>query len=153
MNDDREELQKVLDNLRKQSDTPKENLKNANAVKKIPLQENAEDALEKYQRYHMEEKYIEAVEKDFESRKKVRGRFLTFYIWFMSIVTVLIFFVIIDPVGLITGKSIYGDDLKLSLVGVFFANLISIALIMVKYSFAPIDNILKAFERLNKIQK
>ena len=96
MNDDQEELQKVLDNLRKQSDTPKENLKNANAVKKIPLQENAEDALEKYQRYHMEEKYIEAVEKDFESRKKVRGRFLTFYIWFMSIVTVLIFFVIID---------------------------------------------------------
>ena len=57
---------------------------------------------------------------------------------------------IIDPIGLVKGQSIYGDDLKLALVGVFFANLISIALIMVKYSFAPIDNILKAFERLNK---
>ena len=99
----------------------------------------------------MEEKYIEAVDKDFESRKKVRGRFLTFYIWFMSIVTILL--VIIDPVGLVKGKSIYDNSLKLSLVGVFFANLISIALIMVKYSFAPIDNILEAFERLNKFQK
>ena len=71
----------------------------------------------------------------------------------MSIVTILIFLVIIDPVGLVKGKSIYDNSLKLSLVGVFFANLISIALIMVKYSFAPIDNILEAFERLNKFQK
>ena len=61
------------------------------------------------------------------------------------------FFVIIDPVGLIKGKSIYGNDLKMALVGVFFANLISIALIMVRYSFAPIDNILKSFEHLNKL--
>lgn len=149
MNDDQQqfqEFQKALDSLKKQKNIPEENQENTNDVEKIPLQENAEAAV----RHHMEEKYIEAVDKDFESRKKVRGRFLTFYIWFMSIVTILIFLVIIDPVGLIKGKSIYGNSLKLSLVGVFFANLISIALIMVKYSFAPIDNILKSFEHLNK---
>lgn len=149
MNDDQQqfqEIQKALESLEKQGNVPEENPKNANDVENIPLQENAEDAV----RHHMEEKYIEAVDKDFESRKKVRGRFLTFYIWFMSIVTILIFLVIIDPVGLIKGKSIYDNSLKLSLVGVFFANLISIALIMVKYSFAPIDNILKSFEHLNK---
>lgn len=152
MNDDQQqfqEFQKALDSLKKQKNIPEENQENTNDVEKIPLQENAEAAV----RHHMEEKYIEAVDKDFESRKKVRGRFLTFYIWFMSIVTILIFLVIIDPVGLIKGKSIYDNSLKLSLVGVFFANLISIALIMVKYSFAPIDNILEAFERLNKFQK
>lgn len=152
MNDDQQqfqEFQKALESLEKQGNVPEENPKNANDVENIPLQENAEAAV----RHHMEEKYIEAVDKDFESRKKVRGRFLTFYIWFMSIVTILIFLVIIDPVGLVKGKSIYDNSLKLSLVGVFFANLISIALIMVKYSFAPIDNILEAFERLNKFQK
>ena len=152
MNDDQQqyqEIQKALESLEKQGNVPEENPKNANDVENIPLQENAEAAV----RHHMEEKYIEAVDKDFESRKKVRGRFLTFYIWFMSIVTILIFLVIIDPVGLVKGKSIYDNSLKLSLVGVFFANLISIALIMVKYSFAPIDNILEAFERLNKFQK
>lgn len=149
MNDDQQqfqEIQKALESLEKQGNVPEENPKNANDVENIPLQENAEDAV----RHHMEEKYIEAVDKDFESRKKVRGKFLTFYMWFMSIVTILIFLVIIDPVGLIKGKSIYDNSLKLSLVGVFFANLISIALIMVKYSFAPIDNILKSFEHLNK---
>lgn len=149
MNDDQQqfqEFQKALDSLKKQKNTPEENQENINDVEKISLQENAEDAV----RHHMEEKYIEAVDKDFESRKKVRGKFLTFYMWFMSIVTILIFVVIIDPVGLIKGKSIYDNSLKLSLVGVFFANLISIALIMVKYSFAPIDNILKSFEHLNK---
>lgn len=152
MNDDQQqfqEIQKALESLEKQGNVPEENPKNANDVENIPLQENAEAAV----RHHMEQKYIEAVDKDFESRKKVRGRFLTFYIWFMSIVTILIFLVIIDPVGLVKGKSIYDNSLKLSLVGVFFANLISIALIMVKYSFAPIDNILEAFERLNKFQK
>lgn len=152
MNDDQQqfqEFQRALDSLKKQKNIPEENQENTNDVEKIPLQENAEAAV----RHHMEEKYIDAVDKDFESRKKVRGRFLTFYIWFMSIVTILIFLVIIDPVGLIKGKSIYDNSLKLSLVGVFFANLISIALIMVKYSFAPIDNILEAFERLNKFQK
>ena len=152
MNDDQQqfqEIQKALESLEKQGNVPEENPKNANDVENIPLQENAEAAV----RHHMEEKYIEAVDKDFESRKKVRGRFLTFYIWFMSIVTILLFLVIIDPVGLVKGKSIYDNSLKLSLVGVFFANLISIALIMVKYSFAPIDNILEAFERLNKFQK
>lgn len=152
MNDDQQqfqEIQKALESLEKQGNIPEENQKDANDVKNIPLQENAEAAV----RHHMEEKYIEAVDKDFESRKRVRGRFLTFYIWFMSLVTILIFLVIIDPVGLVKGKSIYDISLKLSLVGVFFANLISIALIMVKYSFAPIDNILEAFERLNKFQK
>lgn len=146
MNNEQQEFEKALKNLEKHKIVPKNDLKNTASVEKIPLQENAEDAV----RHHMEEKYIEAVDKDFESRKKVRGKFLTFYMWFMSIVTILIFLVIIDPVGLIKGKSIYDNSLKLSLVGVFFANLISIALIMVKYSFAPIDNILKSFEHLNK---
>lgn len=150
MNDDQQqfqEFQKALDSLKKQKNAPEENQENANDVEKIPLQENAEDAV----RHHMEEKYIEAVDKDFKSRKKVRKKFLRFYMWFISIVTLLMFFVIIDPVGLIKGKSIYGNDLKMALVGVFFANLISIALIMVRYSFAPIDNILKSFEHLNKL--
>lgn len=146
MNNEQQEFEKALKNLEKHKIVPKNDLKNIASVEKIPLQEKAEDAV----RHHMEEKYIEAVDKDFESRKKVRGKFLTFYMWFMSIVTILIFLVIIDPVGLIKGKSIYDNSLKLSLVGVFFANLISIALIMVKYSFAPIDNILKSFEHLNK---
>lgn len=90
MNDDQQqfqEFQKALDSLKKQKNTPEENQENTNDVEKISLQENAEDAV----RHHMEEKYIEAVDKDFESRKKVRGKFLTFYMWFMSIVTILIF--------------------------------------------------------------
>lgn len=157
MDNEQQEFQKAqeaLNRIRKQNAVPKENRKNVSIVENIPLQENAKDAVQRHEediaRHRMEEEYIAAVKKDFKSRKKVRGKFLNFYIWFMSIVTALIFFVIIDPIGLVKGQSIYGDDLKLALVGVFFANLISIALIMVKYSFAPIDNILKAFERLNK---
>ena len=110
-----------------------------------------EEAIVKHQDYQIRQKYIKAVDRDIKSRKKVRGKFLTFYIWFMSIVTGLIFFVIIDPVQLFRGQaSIYANSLKLALVGVFFANLISIALVMVKYSFAPIDNMMEAFEKLSK---
>lgn len=69
MNDDQQqfqEIQKALESLEKQGNVPEENPKNANDVENIPLQENAEAAV----RHHMEEKYIEAVDKDFESRKK-----------------------------------------------------------------------------------
>ena len=110
-----------------------------------------EETIVKHQDYQIRQKYIKAVDRDIKSRKKVRGKFLTFYIWFMSIVTALIFFVIIDPVQLVRGQaSIYANSLKLALVGVFFANLISIALLMVKYSFAPMDNMREAFEKLSK---
>lgn len=104
-----------------------------------------------YQDYKIRQKYIKAVDKDIKSRKKVRKKFLNFYIWFMSIVTGLIFFVIIDPIELVREKpSLYSNSLKLALIGVFFANLISIALVMVKYSFASIDNMMDAFEKLSK---
>lgn len=115
------------------------------------LSSTSEEAIVNHQDYEIRQKYIKAVDRDIKSRKKVRGKFLNFYIWFMSIVTGLIFFVIIDPIQLIRNQaSIYSNSLKLALVGVFFANLISIALVMVKYSFAPIDNMMEAFEKLSK---
>lgn len=115
------------------------------------LTSTSEEAIVKHQDYEIRQKYIKAIDKDIKSRKKVRRKFLNFYIWFMSIVTGLIFFVIIDPISLSKGQtSIYSNSLKLALVGVFFANLISIALVMVRYSFAPIDNMMEAFEKLSK---
>lgn len=152
-----ESLEKALQDVKSTSEFNKINIKfksnNSlyNRAGYTQLTSTSEEAIVKHQDYQIRQKYIKAVDKDIKSRKKVRGKFLTFYIWFMSIVTGLIFFVIIDPVQLARGKpSIYANSLKLALVGVFFANLISIALIMVKYSFAPIDNMMNAFEKLSK---
>lgn len=151
-----ESLEKALQDVKSSSKSNEVNIK----VKSKSIYDRAgckqltstsEEAIVKHQDYQIRQKYIKAVDRDIKSRKKVRGKFLTFYIWFMSIVTVLIFFVIIDPVQLVRDQaSIYANSLKLALAGVFFANLISIALVMVKYSFAPIDNMMEAFEKLSK---
>lgn len=151
-----ESLEKALQDVKSSSKSNEVNVK----VKSKGIYDRAgytqltstyEEAIVKHQDYQIRQKYIKAVDRDIKSRKKVRGKFLTFYIWFMSIVTGLIFFVIIDPMQLVRGQaSIYANSLKLALVGVFFANLISIALVMVKYSFAPIDNMMEAFEKLSK---
>lgn len=123
-------------------------------IQQKTLYETEEEAIRQKvldQDYKIREKYINAVEKDIESKTRIRKIFLIFYLIFISVVTFLIFFVIIDPVTLFRGKDYtYQNSLKLALVGVFFANLISIALVMVKYSFAPIDNVIKAFEKLSK---
>ncbi|WP_324285480.1 hypothetical protein UHV16_12755 [Lactiplantibacillus plantarum] len=106
------------------------------------------------QDFELRSKYIDAVSKDIESRKKVRGRLLTFYICFTIVVTIGIFFIVIDPFSLLKGThSFYPVSLKLLLCGAFFANLISIIVLMIRYSFAPIDNIMEEFKDLGNGSK
>lgn len=125
----------------------------SNKISETKLSNTSEEALT-YQDIEIRGKYIDAVQKDIDSRKKVRMIFLNFYLVFVSIVTLFIFFVIIDPVQLWRDQdTFYPIPLKLTLVGTFFANLISIALIMVKYSFASVDNIISAFEHLSRKKK
>lgn len=106
------------------------------------------------QDFELRAEYINAVSKDIESRKKVRGKLLNFYIWFTVIVTICIFIIVIDPITLYRGKnSFYPVSLKLTLCGAFFANLISIIMLMIRYSFAPIDNIMEEFKDLGNGSK
>lgn len=99
-------------------------------------------------------KYIEAVSRDIASRRKVRRTLLNFYIWFTVVITACIFWVVIDPVRLFNGQaSFYPLSLKLLLCGAFFANLLSIIILMVRYSFAPIDNFMRAFRELGNGSK
>lgn len=147
-----ESLEKALDQISTEETAKSTDISNNSysRAEDTRLMNTAEEAV-KHQDYEIRQKYIKAVDKDIKSRKKVRSTFLTFYMWFISVVTGLIFLVIIDPIQLCRGQdSMYSNSLKLSLVGVFFANLISIALVMVKYSFAPIDNVMEAFEKLSE---
>lgn len=119
-----------------------------NTVKEISTYRTLQQAISG-QDFELRDKYIHAVSKDIKSRKKVRRRLLTFYIWFTIVVTACIFFIVIDPVRLLSGKnSFYPLSLKILLCGTFFANIISIIVLMIKYSFAPIDNFMDAFKDL-----
>lgn len=120
------------------------------SVKEINTYSTIQEAISS-QNFELREKYILAVSKDIKSRKRVRGRLLSFYIWFTIIVTACIFFVVVDPVRLLSGRpSFYPLSLKILLCGTFFANMISIIVLMIKYFFAPIDNFMNAFRDLGK---
>lgn len=102
------------------------------------------------QNIELRNEYIKAVKKDIESRSRVRKRILTFYIWYIIIVTLLVFFILIDPVSLLSEnkKPFFPLGLKYTLCGAFFVNLISLILAFTRYSLAPIDNIMNEFKDL-----
>lgn len=117
-------------------------------ISEVPTFDTPEAAIAN-QDVKLREKYIKAVSRDIKSRSKVRRRLLNFYIWFTVGITVCIFWVVIDPIRLLSGRnSFYPISLKLLLCGAFFANLISTIVLMVRYSFAPIDNVMRAFREL-----
>lgn len=66
------------------------------------------------------------------SKSHMKHQLLKYFMWFFSIVTFLLFFVVIDPLH--WG---YSDTLKLALIGGFFTNLIALFIIIFKYVFSP----------------
>ncbi|GEM_PF-6458096 len=95
--------------------------------------------------------YIGAITEDIKSKAKVRRALLWFYLVFTSLVTIGIFWVIVDPITLMRDETpFYQLNLKLALSGAFFANVISIIILMIRYSFAPVDNMISAFKDLSK---
>jgi hypothetical protein len=61
-------------------------------------------------------------------------------VWFLSIVTAAVFFVVIDPIAIWRNQSsMYPNGVKYALCGAFFVNLLSIVLVMVRYSFTHVD--------------
>lgn len=97
------------------------------------------------------EAYITAIIDDIKSKGKVRRTLLWFYLLFTTLVTIGIFWVVVDPISLTRDEdSFYQLGLKLALSGAFFANVISIIILMIRYSFAPVDNIISAFKDLSQ---
>jgi len=70
--------------------------------------------------------------KENQDKNQMKHSLLKYFMRFFSIVTSLIFFVVIDPMQL--G---YSDSLKIALIGGFFTNLIALFIIIFKYVFSP----------------
>lgn len=104
-------------------------------------------ALRNQQSLSFREKIILAMNEDIKSKAAIRKRFSSFYILFLTVVTSLIFYVIIDPSSLLLGRSgFYSDTLKITLVGTFFATLFSAFFSMVKYGFTAEKQMIELFD-------
>lgn len=103
--------------------------------------------LRNQQNISFREKIILAINEDIESKAAIRKRFSSFYILFLTVVTSLIFYVIIDPINMLLGRtSFYSDIVKITLVGTFFATLFSVFFSMVKYGFTAEKQIIELFD-------
>lgn len=93
------------------------------------------------------EEIIVAISEDIAGKAAIRKRFSTFYIWFLTCVTMLIFYIIIDPINMLSKQSsFYSDTLKIALVGTFFATLLSAFMAMVKYGFTAEKQMIELFD-------
>lgn len=108
-------------------------------------------ALRNQQSLSFREKIILAMNEDIESKASIRKHFSSFYILFLTVVTTLIFYVIIDPSSLLLGRAgFYSDTLKITLVGTFFATLFSAFFSMVRYGFTAKKQMIELFALIGK---
>ncbi|GLB47269.1 hypothetical protein WR164_12480 [Philodulcilactobacillus myokoensis] len=95
----------------------------------------------------LREDYRKTIKKNIKYQRKLRKRLANFFMWYMSIITCVIFYIIIDPFH---HPSIYQVSLKETLLGVFFVNILSILIIMVRYSFQSSDKIMRQFNIIGR---
>lgn len=100
------------------------------------------DSLKDAQDVDIRDQYLKAISDYVSFDKNTKKWLVIFYIIFISLLTTFICVIIALPY--------YPLELKKILCGAFFANVISVLIIMVRSSFSPIDkNIMKAFEDLS----
>lgn len=91
---------------------------------------------------HMDESIVN----DQESKHKFRRVIILSFSIYFCVVTLLVFFILIDPIN-----HGYSDTIKLSLIGGFFTNLIGLLIIIFKYVFSPTkehyDFVMNIFKR------
>lgn len=100
------------------------------------------DSLKDAQDVNIRDQYLKAISDYVSFDKKTKKWLVLFYIFFIFFLTAFICFIIACPS--------YPLELKKILCGAFFANIVSVLIIMVKSSFSPIDkNIMSSFEHLS----
>lgn len=100
------------------------------------------DSLKDAQDVDIRDQYLKAISDYVSFDKNTKKWLVIFYIIFISLLTTFICVIIALPY--------YPLELKKILCGAFFANVLSVLIIMVRSSFSPIDkNIMKAFEDLS----
>ncbi|GAA6113982.1 hypothetical protein [Apilactobacillus apinorum] len=120
----------------------------ANEIKKIETKNSISETFQR-QSIEIRDSYHGAIQESIKFQSSLRKKLSTFFIVYISIVTIVILLIIVDPIALIRNvPSYYSNEVKLMLLGAFFANIISVLVIMVKYSFEPSD---KFIEAINKI--
>lgn len=120
----------------------------ANEIKKMETKNSISETFQR-QSIEIRDSYHGAIQESIKFQSSLRKKLSTFFIVYISIVTIVILLIIVDPIALIRNvPSYYSNEVKLMLLGAFFANIISVLVIMVKYSFEPSD---KFIEAINKI--
>lgn len=120
----------------------------ANEIKNIETTNSISELYQK-QNIVIRDSYHVAIQQSIKFQSSLREKLSNFFIVYISVVTIVILFIIIDPIAIFRNvPSLYSNEVKLMLLGAFFANIISVLVIMVKYSFAPSD---KFIEAINKI--
>lgn len=120
----------------------------ANEIKKMETKNSISETFQR-QIIDIRDSYHGAIQESIKFQSSLRKKLSIFFIVYISIVTIVILLIIVDPIALIRNvPSYYSNEVKLMLLGAFFANIISVLVIMVKYSFEPSD---KFIEAINKI--
>ncbi|CAI2613468.1 hypothetical protein AKUH3B101J_09160 [Apilactobacillus kunkeei] len=120
----------------------------ANEIKNIETTNSISETFQR-QIIDIRDSYHGAIQESIKFQSSLRKKLSIFFIVYISIVTIVILLIIVDPIALIRNvTSYYSNEVKLMLLGAFFANIISVLVIMVKYSFEPSD---KFIEAINKI--
>lgn len=100
--------------------------------------ESIERALQQ-QNLEFRSQIIETINKDRESKQKIRIQLLWFYIIYTIGVTTVSFWVILGN---------YSNNVKFVLAGTLLVNLISVMTVMVKYAFKVEDKLIDLFKEL-----
>lgn len=119
-------------------------------IRNVSTYDDTEAAL-RSQDVKFRDKVLEIIDNDVKSRKELRNKLLTFYIWFISLVTIATFWILIDPPAVFRNRnSYYPLSLKITMATTFLINLIAILVIMVKYAFtSSMENMtLKLFDEI-----
>lgn len=116
-------------------------IKSDNLPKDFDNKDKALEHRSRFQDVTLRNKFIKAINDIINSQKHLRVGLSIFYTLYLSVVTVFIFYIL---------KGNYPLVLKKLLIGAFFFNLLSILVIMFKYSFVPIKTIVKLFKSIKK---
>lgn len=124
----------------------------ADEVKSIKTNNSVSEVFQR-QNIEIRDSYHDAIQQSIKFQSSLRKQLSFFFIGYISIVTLIIFFIIIDPVALYRKvNSYYSDGIKLMLLGAFFANIVSVLVIIVKYSFEPSDKFIEAINKIGNLE-
>lgn len=114
-------------------------LKVDNLKEDLPTEYKSVEGALQQQNLEFRSQIIETINKDRESKQKIRIQLLWFYIIYTIGVTIVSFWVILGN---------YSNDVKLFLSGTLLVNLISVMTVMVKYAFKAEDKLIEVFKEL-----